>query len=155
MIEHSKSIEKHDIKIACLYMQKLAQAILNIAKVGPSVREKIKLVIEKLSGRSVLIVLCSGKISGYIGQCPLHFVNDTAFSNKRGSSFILSRQNFSFSFSSKALLSKNHCLTTNFCRLCFTIKKLSKNKEFLSKKIVMWSKVLRLKNVYNWCVSNI
>ena len=84
MIEHSKSIEEHDIKIACLYMQKLAQAILNITKVGPSVREKFKLVIEKLSGRSVLIVLCSGKISGYIGQCPLHFVNDTTFSNKRG-----------------------------------------------------------------------
>ena len=66
---------KHDVYKACLK---------NFAKVGPCVREKFKLVFEKLSGGS----------QGYY------------ILKQKGSSFILSRQNFPIIFSSKALLSE-------------------------------------------------
>ena len=90
MVEYSNSIVKHDEKKA---------GLKNFAKVGPCVRENFKLVFEKLSGGSVLIVLsrCGG-ISGYIGQCPLQLCQGYYILKQNGSSFILSRQIFSYSF---------------------------------------------------------
>ena len=88
MVEYSNSIVTH-VKKACLK---------NFANVGPCVREKFKLVFEKLSGGFFLIVLSgSGGISGYIGQCSTQLCQGYYNLKQNGSPFTLSRQNFSFS----------------------------------------------------------
>ena len=63
MIKHSKNNVKLDVYKACFK---------NIAKVDPFVKRNLRLVFEKFSRGSVLVVLShiGGTIS-YIVQCPL------------------------------------------------------------------------------------